>query len=275
MIGALFGVFAALLIGVGDLFGRSVSNRSSPITSATAMQCVAAITLIISLLFWNRPPDGDDLLLGALSGLGAATGLCCYYMGLKTTSSAVVAPIAAVVATMVPVFWALATDVEVSYLSGFGVGIALVGLVLVTADGRLGPNVRAGAIWGLASGLGYGFGFGVLLNVTMVGGTWVLVSQRLLAFAIMIPVATAVGARMIPPRGTRLMAIAAGVSGGATSVAFLVGLQFDPLPTVVAMSLFPVFSILVGWLVFKDQVSIRQVWGIALAVIGTGVVVGG
>ena len=64
-------------------------------------------------------------------------------------------------------------------------------------------------------------------------------------------------------------------SSFAKSIAFFVGIQFDQLPTVVAMSLFPVFSVLVGRLFFKDQVTIRQVCGIALAVMGTGVVVGG
>ena len=275
MIGALFGVLAALLIGLGDLFGRRVSIRSSPITSTAAMQCVAAVTLIISLLFWSRTPNGADLLLGAISGLGAATGLCCYYIGLRKESSAVMAPLVAVVATVVLVLWALTIGIEVSYLSAVGVLIALIGLVLVTSDGRIDLNVKDGAIWGVASGLGYGLGFAALLNVTTIGGTWVLVSQRLIAFAIMIPVATAAKAVITPPRGARIAALTGGICAGATSIAFFVGIQFDQLPTVVAMSLFPVFSVLVGRLFFKDQVTIRQVCGIALAVMGTGVVVGG
>ena len=275
MIGALFGVLAALLIGLGDLFGRRVSIRSSPITSMAAMQCVAAVTLIISLLFWSRTPNGADLLLGAISGLGAATGLCCYYMGLRKESSAVMAPLVAVIATVVPVLWALTIGIEVSYLSAVGVLIALIGLVLVTSDGRIQPNVKEGAIWGVASGLGYGLGFAALLNVTTIGGTWVLVSQRLIAFAIMIPVATVAKAVITPPKGARIAALTGGICAGATSIAFFVGIQFDQLPTVVAMSLFPVFSVLVGRLFFKDQVTIRQVCGIALAVMGTGVVVGG
>ena len=275
MIGALFGVLAALLIGLGDLFGRRVSIRSSPITSTAAMQCVAAVTLIISLLFWSRTPNGADLLLGAISGLGAATGLCCYYMGLRKESSAVMAPLVAVIATVVPVLWALTIGIEVSYLSAVGVLIALIGLVLVTSDGRIDLNVKDCAIWGVASGLGYGLGFAALLNVTTIGGTWVLVSQRLIAFAIMIPVATVAKAVITPPRGARIAALTGGICAGATSIAFFVGIQFDQLPTVVAMSLFPVFSVLVGRLFFKDQVTIRQVCGIALAVMGTGVVVGG
>ena len=127
----------------------------------------------------------------------------------------------------------------------------------------------------MSSGLGYGFGVTVLLNVTGNGGTWVLASQRLLAFAVMVPVAMTARASMTPPSGTRLAAIVAGVFAGSASITCFLGLQFDPLATVVAMSLFPVFSVLVGVFAYNDQASARQIWGIAVAIVGTAAVVGG
>jgi drug/metabolite transporter (DMT)-like permease len=275
VIGAAFGLLTALLIGLGDLFGRRVSIRSSPITSATAMQGFGAVTVAISLLIWRGRPEYRDLALGAASGLGFATGLCCYYFGLKNTTSAVVAPVTAVIATCVPFIWVLAIGQGVSQLASIGVVVALAGLVMVTTDGEVAGNIKSGVLWGLVSGLGYGFGVTVLLNVTANGGTWVLTSQRLLAFAVMVPVAMTARASITPPSGTRLAALVAGVFAGSASITCFLGLQFDPLATVVAMSLFPVFSVLVGVSVYNDHASARQAWGIAVAVIGTAAVVGG
>tara|TARA_Y100001949_G_scaffold176067_1_gene187740 strand:+ start:9913 stop:10740 length:828 start_codon:yes stop_codon:yes gene_type:complete len=275
VIGAAFGLGAALLIGLGDLFGRRVSNRSSPITSATAMQGFGAVTVALSLLIRRGTPEYSDLALGAVSGLGFATGLCCYYFGLKNTTSAVVAPVTAVISTCVPFIWVLVIGQGVSQLTAIGVVVALAGLVMVTTDGEVAGRIKSGVVWGLSSGLGYGFGVTVLLNVTASGGTWVLLSQRLFAFAVMVPVAMTARAALSPPSGTRMTALLGGVCAGSASITCFLGLQFDPLATVVAMSLFPVFSVLVGVFAYNDQASARQAWGIAMAVVGTAAVVGG
>ena len=102
MIGALFGIGAAVLIGFSDLFGRRVTLQSSAITSASSMQAFGAISVLVSLIFWPGVFNGQDLALGALSGAGFALGLCCYYLGLTRASSAIVAPLAAVLATSSP-----------------------------------------------------------------------------------------------------------------------------------------------------------------------------
>ena len=82
MIGALFGVGAALLIGFSDLFGRRVALNSSAITSASSMQAFGAAAVLLSLIAWPGSFSAQDLTLGAISGAGFAVGLCCYYLGL-------------------------------------------------------------------------------------------------------------------------------------------------------------------------------------------------
>jgi drug/metabolite transporter (DMT)-like permease len=275
VIGAAFGLLTALLIGLGDLFGRRVLIRSSPITSAAALQGFGAVTMALSLLIWRGKPEYRDLALGAASGLGFATGLFCYYFSLKNMTSAVVAPVTAVIATCVPFLWVLAIGQGVSHLTSIGVVVALVGLVMVTTDREVAGRIKSGVLWALSSGLGYGFGVTVLLNVTTNGGTWVLASQRLLAFAVMVPVAMTARASLTAPPGTRLAGLVGGVFAGSASITCFLGLQFDPLATVVAMSLFPDFSVLVGVFAYSDQASARQAWGIAMTVVGTGAVVGG
>ncbi|MED5361275.1 MAG: hypothetical protein VX760_01885, partial [Actinomycetota bacterium] len=90
MIGAVLGLFAAFLIGLSDLFGRRITPKSSAITTALTLQLFAAISVILGLLLWPGEFQRSALILGACSGVGFATGLCCYYLGLTRSSSALV-----------------------------------------------------------------------------------------------------------------------------------------------------------------------------------------
>ena len=123
MIGAIFGILAALLIGLSDLFGRQVTAKSSAITAASTMQAFGAASVLISLLFWPGTFSSSDLALGALSGVGFAVGLSSYYLGLTRASSAVVAPLAAVLSALIPFGWVVVGGTEVSPLSAIGANI--------------------------------------------------------------------------------------------------------------------------------------------------------
>ena len=69
--------------------------------------------------------------------------------------------------------------------------------------------------------------------------------------------------------------MAGGIFAGLSTVFFLIGLESDPTATVVAASLFPVVTVVVGRLVYGDDVIGRQIAGIGLVVLGViGVAVG-
>mgnify|MGYP001183163385 CR=1 FL=1 len=275
MIGALLGVAAALLIGFSDLFGRRVTLSSSAITSASSMQVFGAAAVLLSLIFWPGSFTFRDLTLGGISGAGFAVGLCCYYLGLTRATSAIVAPLAAILATLVPFGWAIMRNVDISAISLLGVILALFGLVAVTAGRHQTGSTIAGIKWGLLSGLGYGVGQAVLLDVASASGPIAIAGQRVIAFALMLPLAILTKNRVVAPRGSRTVGIAAGICAGGASVAFFQGLRFDSLATVIGISLFPVFTVLVGRLHYDDAIEKRQIVGIVLAVIGTVCVVAG
>jgi len=58
-------------------------------------------------------------------------------------------------------------------------------------------------------------------------------------------------------------------------VALFQGLRFDPLATVTAVAIFPIFTVAVGNVVYRDEVTKWQGIGIFFAVIGTIAVVAG
>ena len=275
MIGAILGVGAAILIGLSDLFGRRVTLRSNAITSSSTMQAFGAISVLLSLVFWPGTFSGRDALLGALSGAGFATGLCCYYLGLTRNSSAVVAPVAAVLSALIPFGWAITRGVQVSGVALLGAALALLGLGVVTTTKTPQVPITTGVQLGLLAGLGYGVGQAVLLDIAATAGPIAIASQRVIAFGLMIPLALVTNNRVMAPPGSKRWGLLAGICVSAASIAFFQGLRFDPIATVIGISLFPVFSVVVGRIQYQDALTRKQAIGIACAVVGIiGVVAG-
>lgn len=273
--GAVFGSLSAICIGVSDLFGRKVVGASSALTAAAIMQIIAAGTSWASVLFVASAFDSGDFALGAWSGIGMAVGLACYYEGIARSSSTVVAPLVATLAALIPFVYTIVLGASPSILAIVGASIAIGGLVLVTIGGDSPEHVGAGLRWGLVSGLGYGFGLSVIINVASESGSWPAVSQRVAAFAALVAVARLSKLAVLPPSGVRLSGLGAGIFAGLTTVFYLLGIAIDAPVAVVTGSMFPAASVAVGWLFFRDPVSRLQVVGIAVVLAGVAGVVSG
>jgi len=80
-------------------------------------------------------------------------------------------------------------------------------------------------------------------------------------------------AALWPQRGQRMNGAAAGLFAGSSSVFALIGFAVDAPPTVVTQSMFPVASVIVGFVFYGDEVVRRQLAGMALALAGVAAVV--
>lgn len=274
--GALFGALAALGIGVSELFGRRIVLASTPLTTAVALQLsgglISAATLAVIPSEWLWP----DLGRGAVSGLGMAVGLSCYYTGLVRSTSTIVAPLVATVSAVLPFGYVVLSTDEGSTGGIVAAGVAFGGLALVSMGASKVSNVGAGIRWGALSGIGYGIGVGVLTDVTGDSGAWPAASQRLTAFAMLALVAVGRGVPVVPPRGSAISTVVAGVFTAAVTISVLIGVQFDAGATVVAVSMFPAVSVAIGRTFFGDPIRRSQAIGIAIVLVGTaGVVAAG
>lgn len=270
--GALFGVLAALSIGLADLFSRHIVNRRGPNLAAMMIQTVATV-VSFALLFVVASEFGwRDVGVGALSGIGLAAGLACYLGGLARSSSAVVAPVVATLSAVIPFGYAVARGAATSAWAVSGAALAVAGLVLVTAGGEPMANVGAGARWALASGLGYGFGLSVVIEASEASGAWPAVGQRAAAMVLMAFVVVRTQGR-VPLVGVRVLGLAAGTVAALSTVFYLLGVQADPTPAVVTASMFPAVTVAVGKVVFGDSVSRAQVLGLLVVLVGVTAVV--
>jgi drug/metabolite transporter (DMT)-like permease len=275
--GALFGGLSALFIGFSDLFGRRVMGASSATTAAVTMQFVAIFSSFASMLVVASAFGSRDVIIGALSGLGMGAGLAMYYGGIARSSSTVVAPLVGVMSAVIPYGYTLITGARPSAVAIGGATVAFGGLVLITvgkARGRA-AFVRTGLLWGFGSGLGYGFGLSVIIEASSDSGAWPAVSQRLIAFLLMVVVAKGISAPVIAPVGVRVSAVTAGVLAGLTTIFYLIGVQADAPPAVVTASMFPAASVAIGRVFYGDSVTRLQAVGIGIVLLGVAGVVGG
>ena len=271
--GALFGSLSALCIGLSDLFGRRVAEASNSVATSAAMQTLAAVTALGSVAVVSSQLAWADMVLGAVSGLGMGTGLACYYRGMTLSSSAVVAPVVATLAAVIPYGYTLITGSTPSAVAVIGATVAFVGLVLVTLGDRAPARMRVGLTWALASGLGYALAQTVLIETSSASGSWPGVSQRLVALVSMMVVARVIRVPFVPPPGLRRPAVVAGILAGFATVFFLAGVQLDAQPAVVTSSMFPAATVAIGWVFFRDHLARVQVVGIGVVLVGiTGVV---
>ena len=271
--GALFGSTAAVFIGMSELFGRRVVATANVVTASVVLSFFSVAVAAIAALFIGGSWVAADMAFGALSGLGMAGGLGFYFAGLHRSSATIVAPVVATITAVLPYGYAIARGEEASGLAIVGAAIAFVGLAAIATGTLEMTKLRSGLLWGALSGLGYGSGLAVFIEVGEDSGAWAAVAQRGSSLVAFVVAAGVLGVGLFPPSGTRRDAVASGSFGGLTSVLLVFGLRADAPAAIVTSSMFPLVSVVIGFFVFRDEVRPRQAVGVALALAGIALVV--
>ena len=267
--GALFGLLASLSITSMEFFSRKITNEVGPIVAAASASLIAAFVTFGIAIVDGGDLIGRDLLLGAGSGLGFGLGLSTYLQGLRISSSAVIGPTVASLSALIPFTYAAITGEAPPLLGYLGAGLAVTGLVLVTVGGSEASNVAGGLPVGVVSGMGYGIGTTLLINVTEDSGSWPIATQRTAAFVAIATFAIIRRRPIVPPLRFAGHASAAGVIAGLASLFLLLGLAISPAATSVTATVYPATSVAAGRAFFGDSVGRMQVIGLAVVIVGT------
>lgn len=185
------GLGAALLIGIGDLFG-SIAGRKGRVLAVTLWIFLTSfVPIVVLALAIGGSPTLQDFIFGAVAGLGGGLGLFSLYAGYSTATIGVVGPTAAVVGAALPVLVGIGIGDQAGPLGlvGIVVGIAAVGLIGWRPDlGAIGDR-RSAVLFGLAAG----FGFGVM--ATFLGltgddsGIFPLITTRAVSILLLVAIA--------------------------------------------------------------------------------------
>ena len=314
---------AAVLYGTADFLGGVASRRAS-VSAVLAMTVPAGavVVVVVALLGeapWRGGLSGSGLgapaSLGswgavgwaAASGVCGSTGLIAFYAGFAAAPISVVAPVAALVSTVLPIGVALAGGERLTAGMVAGGLICLLAIVLVSMPpARRGPRPDAGRRggdrtgasqhgasqqrasrheasrhgaasrlrglgYGVAAGAGFGLFFLFLKNAGQSGVLWPVAVSRtagtLVAFGI------ALVTRTRPWRGassrTGVIALVSGAVDAAANVCYVLATRAGLFGlAVVITSLYPGMTVLLARWVLGERMRWLQRAGLLLAAAG-------
>jgi drug/metabolite transporter (DMT)-like permease len=301
---------AAVLYGTADFLGGVASRRAS-VFAVLAMTVPAGAVVVVVVALLGRAPWLGGLLghgLGspawtggwgafgwaAASGVCGASGLIAFYAGFAAAPISVVAPIAALVSTVLPVGVAIADGEHPTASMVAGGLICLVAIVLVSmpparrgqseADGqdhlggsRAGDGQHDAASrlrglgYGVAAGAGFGLFFLFLKNAGQSGVLWPVAVSRtagtLVAFGL------ALASRTRPWRyaggGTGVIALVSGAVDAAANVCYVLATRAGLFGlAVVITSLYPGATVVLARWLLGERMRWLQRSGLLLAAVG-------
>jgi drug/metabolite transporter (DMT)-like permease len=277
----LLALASAALYGAADFLGGLASRRTNTIAIVVTSQGAGLLILLLILpLLPDAGPSGADLLWGAAAGLAGGIGVGLLYRALAVGTMAVVAPTTAVCAVMIPVMAGVFFGERLAPLTMFGIGLALVAIVLVSQQPVAPSHPRTlapfppGVGLALASGVAIGLFFLALARTNAAAGMWPLVAARVVSVTLFGTMGV-VGSRPLrmPARVVRI-AVAAGVVDMVANALYLVATRYGQLSVVVTLSsLYPASTVVLARIVLGERLNVWQAAGIVCALLAVVLIV--
>lgn len=264
----LLAVLASTLIGSGEFVASGASRRMPPEQVTVGIFLVGAALAPLLLVAFPSELALDDLLLGAVAGVGNGLGMMMLYRGYAVSSVGVVAPLAGVIMAVIPVlFDVVVGDGVPSGLTVLGIVLGLVAVGLTSYSPGLGGDVTTGARFAVLAGVGYGVTLTTIGLTERDSGMWPVVPQRLVALVVVVVVARRIG-RVVPASRRDMGApFLAGVLGSAGLASFVAAAQRGSLgPVAVAGSQFAAVAVLLAFVLRGERVR----WWQSVGLVGAG-----
>jgi drug/metabolite transporter (DMT)-like permease len=293
----VFALAAALLYGSADFLGGAATRRAHVLSVLLVSGTAGMAVVTGAALLAGGPPRAAGIAWGACAGAAGGVGFMFFYAGLAAGPMSVVAPVSALMSTVLPVAAALAEGERPGARVYAGALTCVTAIVLVSsgggtrrrgsrpgaavdppgaAAGRTTGLLRHGATRGLAYGIAAGVAFGMFFLFIRNGGEsgalWPVAVARLAGTLIVVLAAT--GTRTGPVRWRddgRLFAAAlgAGVLDASANVCYVLATRVGLFGlAVVLTSLYPGVTVLLARLVLGERLSWARCAGLGLAAAG-------
>jgi drug/metabolite transporter (DMT)-like permease len=259
---------SALVWGTADFSGGKASQRGNPLAVTVVSQILSVPMLVVCLLLVPGEPRVTDLLWGAASGAAGVAGIVLLYRALAGGAMAVVAPVTAVTAALVPMAVGLLLSRTPGTVALVGAGCAIVAIALVSLGPGGGRGSVTRALVGLAllAGAMFGLFFALLGQASEESGMWPLVGARFASIGV--GLAWAVRTRTplrLSGRVLRWTALAGPLDIAANAL-YLAAATRGHLSIVAAVaSLYPASTVLLAYAVDRERLRAAQLAGLGLA----------
>jgi uncharacterized membrane protein len=291
----LLALLSAALYGAADFLGGMATRRARVAPVVTVAQGSGFVLLAVMLpVLPAASPTSSDLVWGSAAGLAGGIGVALLYWGLAVGSMAIVAPVSAICAVVIPVVAALMFGERLELLTMIGMTVALIAIMLVSQqtedpvvaggeDPQDCPVPRRrrlrrppGLGIALASGVAVGIFFLCLAQTHTTAGMWPLLVARATS-TVLFGVGAAVARisfawpyRVIAP------AVVGGAIDMAANAAYILAARSGALSVVVTLvSMYPASTVVLSRVVLGERFSIVQTVGIVLALIAVLMIVRG
>ena len=290
----LLALLSAALYGAADFLGGMATRRARVAPVVTVAQGSGFVLLAVMLpVLPAASPTSSDLVWGSAAGLAGGIGVALLYWGLAVGSMAIVAPVSALCAVVIPVVAALMFGERLELLTMIGMAVALIAIMLVSQqtedpdvaggeDPQDGPVPRRrlrrppGLGIALASGVAVGIFFLCLARTHTTAGMWPLLVARATSTALFGVGAAVARISFAWPSRVIAPAVVGGAIDMAANAAYILAARSGSLSVVVTLvSMYPASTVVLSRVFLGERFSIVQTVGIVLALIAVLMIVRG
>jgi drug/metabolite transporter (DMT)-like permease len=285
----LISAAAALSYGVSDFLGAVGARRLRVLPGTTITYLFAFGTLAVVLALVGGEWSAAALGWGAVAGVAAIAGFLAFYAALAAGPMSLASPLIAVMGSLVPVVIAIVLGERLPLLAWIAVVLALTGgLAISVTRRRAGAGIpRKTVVLSLLAGTLLGLSIVALDLAPLTAGVTpafveIVVGLALLGLLLAASGLSAAVRRFLsildeeqegPVPTTaraRVASAAGGVLLGVANWLILAGLQSGSLAVVsVLVGLYPVATIVLARLVYRERLTGLQSAGVVLAIVAS------
>ena len=275
---------AAALYGTADFLGGAASRRAAPL-AVLALTTPAGVVVMLAAAAITRTSWAGVTAASAgwaiAGGAAGSIGLLAFYAGFAAAPMSVVAPVTALVATVLPVGVAVAQGEHPTALVAVGAVVCVAAVICVsmqrTEDGPAGRSAPVRALmYAIPAGTSFGLFFLFLRNAGTSGVIWPVILSRATGCVLVLACCLALRRRPLgwrPDRAAFGIALVSGTLDAAANVAYVLATRAGLFGLVVVItSLYPGITVLLARYVFGERMRWVQRAGLVLAAAGVALV---
>jgi drug/metabolite transporter (DMT)-like permease len=284
----VFALAAAVLYGSADFLGGAASRRSRALSVAVLSVPAGAVVMLLAAVVAGGPLPTAGLGWAVAAGAFGGIGLIAFYTGLAVGPMSVVAPVSALVSTVLPVGVAVASGEHLGVQVYAGVIVCLLAIVLVSLERGSWPARRAGGSaqeralrhhaalrgvgYGVVCGALFGIFFVFLRNAGSSGVFWPVGIARLANCAVVLIAAVLARARPVGREaGGQVLAAAifSGVLDASANLFYVLATRAGLFGVAIVLtSLYPGITVLLARMVLRERMHAVQRIGLLLTAVG-------
>ncbi len=269
LLALICGLAAAASFGTGDFCGGFATKRNS-VYSVIVISQVFGLTLLAGMAVTLGEPmlSGTNLVFGGLAGLFGTLGLVALYTGLARGRMGVVAPVSAIVGTVLPIIIGIFLEGTPSGWQLFGLALGVCAIWYLAGGGSATSFHLRELGLPILAGIGFGFFFVFIDQVSEVAIFWPLVTARIVSIT-MITIFI-VGRRKKAAMSWNLrmfcIVLLAGIFDAAGNILFALASSLGRLDIAATLtSLYPAGTVFLAWIILRERLSRQQWFGVVIA----------